>query len=298
MLTVFTPTYNRGYILEKVYLSLINQSCKEFIWLIVDDGSTDDTEGLVKGWILERKISIKYIKQNNMGKYRATNTAIDNCDSELMAFLDSDDYYKSFVVEFVTQNYDFIMKDKKVAGIIGRRGTEDGCAIGKELNIDNLKIKYFDLVKKYGFYGDTFRVYKTEILKINKYPEIKDKFIPENVMLGKIDEVYDMYFVNEIFTVSEYLNDGYTKNINKMYKKNPEGYKLSLIQSVKNKNRLMTKIKVAINYILWCEKYKYKNPIREFPNKFMYLVLYPVAKLFKIIRFPERLFKQGGLLSE
>ena len=83
ILTIFTPTYNRAYILPKLYESLIKQTNKNFIWLIVDDGSDDNTEDIIKKWKEENYIDIEYIKQHNQGKHIAHNTGVDNCKTEL-----------------------------------------------------------------------------------------------------------------------------------------------------------------------------------------------------------------------
>ena len=91
-LTIFTPTYNRAYTLKKLYASLIEQINQNFEWLIVDDGSTDNTEEVVKQWVDEKKITIRYFKQRNGGKQRAHNKGVEICNTELFICVDSDDY--------------------------------------------------------------------------------------------------------------------------------------------------------------------------------------------------------------
>jgi len=104
-ITVFTPTYNRAYILNRLYESLKKQSSKSFLWLIIDDGSTDNTEELVNAWIRENIIEIRYYKQENGGKQRAHNKAVELCDTELFICVDSDDYLTENAIEgvFLTQ---------------------------------------------------------------------------------------------------------------------------------------------------------------------------------------------------
>lgn len=97
--TVFTPTYNRAHTLINSYNALCRQTEKQFIWLIVDDGSTDNTRALVKQWKCENKIRIIYVWQENAGKQRAVNTGIMNCVTRFFGFLDSDDYYCDDTVE-------------------------------------------------------------------------------------------------------------------------------------------------------------------------------------------------------
>ena len=101
ILTVFTPTYNRAYILPKCYESLTKQTCKEFVWVIIDDGSTDDTAELVKKWIEEDKIEIRYYYQDNKGMHGAHNKAYEVIDTELNVCIDSDDYMTDDAVEII-----------------------------------------------------------------------------------------------------------------------------------------------------------------------------------------------------
>ena len=105
-LTIFTPTYNRADILNKAYKSLKRQTNKDFIWLVVDDGSIDNTEDVVKGWIDENIIEIKYIKKENGGKHTAYNVAVENTSTELiMIALDSDDYLSDDAVEIILDTW-------------------------------------------------------------------------------------------------------------------------------------------------------------------------------------------------
>lgn len=285
-LTIFTPTYNRKQILQRCYAKLCDQTNKEFIWLIVDDGSTDNTNNEVEKWQKEDKIKIEYIKQQNGGKYKAVNTAVKNCKTELFAFCDSDDYYLPTTVEKLLNIWDKIKSDNKISGIVARRGTQDGVAIGKKLNIANQKINFDTLVKKYKFYGDTCRMYRTDILKKVLYPELDEKFIPENVMLSQIDQNYDIYFINEPFSISEYLEDGYTKNYMKLLNKNPNGYLLSLNYELVTKKGFLYKLKTVISYTTfsWRRRIKvYKKCL----NKPLYLIGLPFSMIAYILGVPK-----------
>ena len=120
-ITIFTPTYNRGEFLKKIYKTLCNQTCKKFIWLIVDDGSVDDTEYIVQQFLKDSIIDIKYIKQSNGGKYRAHNTAVKNCDSNYFLILDSDDNLSPNAIEILTDLIKKIKNEKDICGIVGCR---------------------------------------------------------------------------------------------------------------------------------------------------------------------------------
>lgn len=109
-LTIFTPSYNRAYTLHKCYESLKKQSSKDFLWLIIDDGSTDNTKELVDSWIDENIIEIKYHYQNNQGMHGAHNTAYELMDTELNVCIDSDDYMPDDAVEKII---DFLEEKQK-----------------------------------------------------------------------------------------------------------------------------------------------------------------------------------------
>lgn len=133
LLTIFTPTYNRGYVLGKLYESLCKQTCFKFEWLIVDDGSEDDTSAKVKKWMKENdKFKIRYIYQNNQGKQLAFNTGVENCELEYFFCVDSDDYLTDNAVEEIYKILPNI-KEKRIAGIVALRGTDKNLPIGTQM---------------------------------------------------------------------------------------------------------------------------------------------------------------------
>ena len=105
-ITIFTPTYNRDYIIINLYKSLLIQTLKDFEWLIIDDGSTDNTELLVSSFIKDNKINIRYIKQQNGGKHRAINKALEEAKGELFFIVDSDDQLVDNAIERILYYFD------------------------------------------------------------------------------------------------------------------------------------------------------------------------------------------------
>lgn len=297
-ITIFTPTYNRAYILGEAYKSLLNQTCKEFIWLIVDDGSTDNTKEVVTKWIQENKIEIKYIYQKNAGKYRAVNTGIKNCNTELFSFLDSDDYYREKTIETFLEIWNLVKDNKKIAGIVGRRCDYSGNLIGSQEKYDSGELNFSTFTSLKRFFGDTCRMYKTAILKQNLYPKIEEKFVPENLMFGKIDEKYNVYFLNEALSVSEYLSDGYTTSYKKLLRDNPKGYLLSLNQSIINEKRTIMKFKFMLSYIIWGKKHKYKNIYKDSNNKFLYILSYCFANICLALGIPTWYEPKKGFINK
>jgi len=291
-LTVFTPTYNRAYILPKCYESLCNQTNKNFIWLIIDDGSTDVTKELVEKWKAENVISIEYIYQENRGKPHAMNTAIQNCQTELIADLDSDDSYLPHTVQLILDNYEKIKNNDKVAGIVGRRQDESGRFIGNQkIPQKDFIINYNQLFRAYGDLGDTNRAYKTHILANCLFPDIPDKFIPECYMWGQVDEKYDLLVINQPFSISEYLEDGYTQNYEKLLKKNPLGvhysYNQLMVADLGREHNRYT----AIKYIIWSWRYGIKQSFKKSKNKKRYLYYLPLCLIYYFLKRPKWIFE-------
>lgn len=117
-LTVFTPTYNRAFCLDQLYNSLCRQTSDDFTWLVIDDGSTDNTEDLVKGWIADGKIEIRYHKKPNGGMHTGHNAAYRLIDTQLNTCIDSDDFMPDDAVAVIVETWKSRGSDK-VAGIIG-----------------------------------------------------------------------------------------------------------------------------------------------------------------------------------
>lgn len=132
ILTIFTPAYNRAHTLPRTYESLCCQNCKDFIWLIVDDGSTDNTAELVQEWQeRDNGFEIHYIYKENGGMHTAHNTAYANIHTELNICIDSDDMLAEGAVEKILNKWEEV-KDKGYAGIVGVDADLDGNIIGKD----------------------------------------------------------------------------------------------------------------------------------------------------------------------
>lgn len=292
LLTIFTPTYNRGYTLNKLYNSLINQTNKNFTWLIVDDGSTDNTKELANKWIEEDKIKIEYIKQENQGKHIAHNTGVDNCKTELFFCVDSDDYLLKNAVEDILKCRDKI-RENDVSGIVSLKITKSGQAVGTEMPYGIEYSSLSDLYEKYRFKGDTALVFKTSILRKYKFPKIDgERFVGEEYIYCQIDEKHKLYISPYKYYVCEYLEDGYTTNIFKLIANNPKGYMELKNVKLKTSNRFNIKYKSASLYIVGCWLSKEKNIIKNSYNKFITIVAYPLALVVYMVRF--RKIKNNG----
>lgn len=249
-LTIFTPTYNRAYCLHKLYESLCKQTSTDFLWLVVDDGSTDSTQELVNKWIQENKIEIQYIYQENQGMHGGYNTAYTNIKTELNVCVDSDDYITNDAVEKIlvfwkqhgTANY---------AGIVGLDATIDGKIIGKYFPKDLKSSTLENIYYKYNVNGDKKLVYRTEIIK--KYPQFPifqgESFVPLGSLYLQIDKDYELLCLNEIVCIVEYMQDGSTLNIFRQYLKHPKGFRYSRIIEMQYSKYWLVKIKAIIHFV-------------------------------------------------
>ena len=229
--TVFTPTYNRAYIIENLYNSLKRQTCKDFEWLVVDDGSSDNTTELFESWKKNNNgFPIKYYKKENGGKCRAINYGVDFAEGELFFNVDSDDYLTDDAIEKIISWEKTIAGDKRFCGVVGNLGT----SIDYSPN-NTFEGEYRDasLLERYPEYSDNpingehAWVFYTDIQKKYKYPEFEgEKFMTPGVPWNRM--AHDGYLVRvfkDIIWIYEYLPDGLSMNKTKELN-NPRGHGL------------------------------------------------------------------------
>lgn len=230
MITVLTPTYNRGYCLENLYNSLRNQSDKDFEWIVVDDGSTDDTEKKVTIWASDTQdFSIRYFKQKNGGKHRAVNYGVTLAIGDYTFIVDSDDSLTEDCIFKIKGWIEEIDGDSSFAGVSGVRGRNKDSIIGSfpsdKYYIDASNIERARL----GLLGDKAEVYRTNILRLYPFPEFEgERFLPENVVWDEIaHDGYKLRWHRDVIYICEYLEDGLTNNSNAFIKKSFNGYTLA-----------------------------------------------------------------------
>lgn len=228
-LTVFTPTYNRAHTIKRVYDSFFRQSeeCLSTVeWLIVDDGSTDETGSVVNEWLQGNQIfDIRYIKQSNGGKHTAFNRAVQEARGKYFFTVDSDDWLADHSISAILANIESIDNCNDLAGIIALKSFPNGDLIGNPYPECYPNTSAFDLSHQ-GHGGERSLVFKTEILKKYPYPVVKgEKFMTECVVYDQIDILYKYFVSNEVLTVCEYQEDGLTSNIFVTMLRNPIGYK-------------------------------------------------------------------------
>jgi len=223
-LTIFTPTYNRGYIIEKLYHSLQRQTVTDFEWLVVDDGSTDDTSQLFAAWAGEdNPFPIRYHKKENGGKCRAINTGLELARGELFLNVDSDDYLTEDAVEKILYWESQLPRDQKFCAVAGNLGTGR-----QETPNTPLPGAFFDgsAFDRYGIVdGERAFAFYTEIHRQYLYPDCPgEKFMTEAVTWNRMaNDGYKIRYYNDIIWIYEFREDGLTKAGYRLFVENPQG---------------------------------------------------------------------------
>lgn len=231
LITVFTPTYNRGYTLENLFNSLLVQTNKNFEWLIVDDGSTDNTEDLVNGFKGVSTFKIRYIKKKNGGKHTAINYGVNLAEGFLFFIVDSDDQLTKDAIEKLYKWEQSLEKKKGFAGISGNKGDVLGNLLGS-----TFKGNYIDATnierRENNILGDKAEAYYTSVLKKFPFPEIEgENFMTEAIVWDKIAASgLKIRWYNDIIYIVEQREDGLIAQGNSRYANNPKGYAMYVMQ--------------------------------------------------------------------
>ncbi len=285
-LTIFTPAYNRAHTITRTYESLLRQTCNDFEWLVIDDGSSDNTDELVAGWIKENKIPIRYIKQENQGMHGAHNTAYANISTELNTCIDSDDWMPDDAVEKIV-NFWKTRGSDRYAGIVGLDQNLEGNIIGTgfpdDLTTTTLQGYYAE-----GGRGDKKLVYRTEVIK--KYPEYPlfdgERYVGLAYKYMLIDQDYELLTINEPLVVVDYQPDGSSFSMYRQYWRNPRGFaffrKTEMVYAPTLKRRFIS----CVHYVSSSIISRNKRFLSESPKKLMTLLAIPggIALYFLIRR--------------
>lgn len=282
-LSILTATYNRSNYLLKLYES-IKENLKYNVtpeWIIVDDGSTDDTKNIVQSFIDENKVIIKYLYQKNSGKMSAINEAVKMATGDLIVDCDSDDYFTNNSFEIIEKNAEKLLHNQELYGLVFLKSEENGKISGKEFSQKEHITTMFDLYFKEDIGGEKIIVYNSKIRKQYSHQlEHNEKFITEARMYHKMDEKNKLLAINEVIEQGSYIENGYTKNINKTFKESPFGYYMyfkELLQKDMRGVMFSKRLYVIKHYILF--SYLTKNTfnanlIKDRLNRFLYIILY------------------------
>lgn len=248
--TIFTPTYNRAHTIKRTYESLKDQTNKDFEWLIIDDGSTDNTSAIVDQFKAESIINIRYIVKENGGKHTAWNLALDCASSEFFIILDADDILVSNSIERFDYYYQKIKTLDTIAGITGLCADFNDNLLGVRYPENELVGKPLFINHKYKIWGDKCGGYKLNCVKNIKFPIFDEKFMSEGIFINRVAQEYDNLFVNDVLCKVEYQQDGLSANSLRLRQQNAKGSTLYYYEAyLHNSYGVVDKIKNLLNFL-------------------------------------------------
>ncbi|WP_097033680.1 glycosyltransferase family 2 protein [Clostridium tertium] len=238
--SICTPLYNRAYKILDLYESIKLQTNKNFEWIIIDDGSTDDILMKIEKIRKENLIMLKYKQKENGGKHTAINEALEIAEGKLFFIVDSDDVLTDNAIELIISEWEKIelSGEDLFIGVSGNRGYSNKKVIGDSLFNNHIDCTALELRYKYNISGDKAEAFKTEILKKYLFPIFKnEKFLTEAVVWNRIAcDGYKLRWINEIIYITEYLEDGLTKKYDSLMANNINGTKLYYSELLNIKN--------------------------------------------------------------
>lgn len=248
MITIFTPTYNRAYRLPALYESLQRQTCRDFEWLVVDDGSTDNTPALFEQWAKEANFTLRYLQQPNGGKHRAINRGAQEAQGEWFFIVDSDDYLTDDAVEKIVREAPSAFSE---AGICFRRSDFQGNVLGSHFPESHFFASSLEIAFKYKISADKAEVFRTAVMRAYPFPEFEgENFVPEATAWNRIAERYKLYCVDEAIYRCEYLPDGLTQSFKRNLQRNPRGFGLFYGETMRRRDiPLFYRLKSFVRYL-------------------------------------------------
>ncbi|MBF1633370.1 MAG: glycosyltransferase family 2 protein [Prevotella sp.] len=288
-ISILTPTYNRGKLLLPLYDSLKNLTFKDFEWLIVDDGSEDDTEQYALSWVEHNienaEFPIRYIKKSNGGKHTAINRGVREASGELILILDSDDTLSVDSLATIAQYYEQCKGYKDCAGVCGLMAHHDGQLIGSGFPKEPMyeSALQFRYAEKGNVTGDLLEVYKTSVMREFPFPEIEnEKFCPESLVWNRIANKYKLFCFNKIVYYRDYLEGGLTSKIVRIRMNSPIASTMTYAEMLDYDISLKWKIRSAINY--WRFKYCITNKSLKAPKVKWYWKAFQIIGLIMHLR--------------
>jgi glycosyltransferase involved in cell wall biosynthesis len=267
MLTVFTPAYNRADMLPRLYHSLSEQTCCDFEWLIIDDGSTDNTQDVVRTFLAETRFPVRYIRKENGGKHTAHNLALEQATGEWFLCVDSDDLLTpkavSSLIERITQLNGEI-------GIIAYKEDLNGQMLSDSFPKGVQLEQLHRLATVHSCCGEFTLAFQTAFAKQFPFPVFEgERFVTESVIYDRMDRHGQLALLPEVITICEYQPDGYSSNFGRLMKQNPSGFCLYFLQRIDLHTKLLQRIIHAGKY--WCFRWicGRKELVYDGPYKFL-----------------------------
>lgn len=280
LVTVITPTYNRAHTLRGCYDSLLRQTNQQFEWVIVDDGSTDNTSTLVADLQAEARLTMQYQQKANGGKHTAVNMAMDMGHGELMLILDSDDQLTPDAIETIIQHWTRYRSSRNIVGMCFLKGYQDGSCIGNEFPTNPFISTYVEVRRNLNIRGDKLDTYRLDAMRNLHYPVVpNERFMNSDILYQKLSDDYQTVHINKILYLADYLPDGLTKAGRKHRIRNPRGMMMDsevMFGLKKQQLTLKYKIKYAMLYVCYAffAGVSPKGILTQAPNRFWITVCF------------------------
>lgn len=278
LLTIFTPTYNRVQTLKRTYDSLVRQNFTDAEWLIVDDGSTDETQEFVDQITSEAPFCVRYCWIEHGGKHRAYNKALTLAQGDLFFVVDSDDWLPDFSLINIMKRAGRLLKDDQPGYIVALKQRPDGSIFGLHLPQDNAftTLHRLDELK---CIGERSFVFRTEVARRYRFPEIDaENFVTESVIYDRIDRDWLALTLDTPITVCEYQPCGLSSDIYRLMWYNPTGFMIYHYQRTDNATTWRERFRHTIRYHAFrkisqkrCEWRTYNGSYRFFVNLFSFV---------------------------
>ena len=292
MITIITPSYNRAYIIRKAYESLLAQTSKDFEWLIIDDGSKDNTKKVVEEFINENKIKIRYYYKENGGKHTALNLGIKKAKGDYILILDSDDRLTPNAVSRVLEVWKKYKSENEIACLSFSKVYKNNKKIGKEYIGTEIRSNHIDFRCNQELTGDMCEIYRTKVLRKHPFPVFNnEKFLSEAIVWNKIGSNYDTIYMNEGIYIAEYLNDGLSKNWFKLVVNSPLGARANNLLFLSKKFKFKITLKNPIMYTAF--SFIAKKPIFKETNMKITSLIFYIPSFF-VAKFLEFKYKTNG----
>ena len=287
LFTVATPTFNRAHTLPRAYESLQRQSFRDFEWLIVDDGSTDDTRTLVHRWQEEADFPIRYYWQENQGKHVAHNTAAGLARGELTVILDSDDQLVDDALERLRGHWEAIPPHERsrFAGVEGLAAYLDGEIEGTPFPKDVLDSDYIEIRGKYGVTGDKKGAIRTDLLRAFPFPHFPgEKHIRPSLLWRRLSCDYTFRFINEVIQLKELQPGGLSSDRFRLRMNNPRGFRYYYREEVNRygeRNTLRQRLDSCAKYVRFSlhSGIGYRQQCREIDAPWLWFLSIPKGTL-------------------
>lgn len=286
MLTVMTPVYNRGALLRRAYESLCRQTDFDFEWLVVDDGSTDDTPAVLDSIMSAHSapFPVRVMRTANGGKHRAVNLGASEARGEWFTILDSDDYLTDAAVAVMRRRLEGVGPAAGIAGLVALRVHPDGKVVGTPVGFEQRDMSYAAYRVELGIDGDRAEVVATDLMRRYRFPEFPgEKFLREGPVWQQMGTDYLMRYTNDPIYVCDYQPDGLTAKVARLHEQNPMGASWANARALELGGMSLGKrVRLVAQWSRWTRRITDRSCVTPLPRNARWLLVFaPVVNMLR-----------------